>query len=141
MTRITTLRTVTLSTLTLLALAACGTDDDGGGASTPAAPQPPPGTTPAPSSQATFSSLYANIFAPRCLSCHNPGNMNGNVDLTSHQSIMNSQHQNLVVPGDPLRSDLNNAVATNRMPKNGPPLSAAEKLAIFTWIQQGAQNN
>ncbi|MCK7594765.1 hypothetical protein [Pseudomarimonas salicorniae] len=87
----------------------------------------------------------------RCTSCHNMGQMDGNLDLTD-QGI-DAVHKIVgiyVLPGDPQGSVLFQKVNCDsppsggtRMPASAPgfagvPLSFAQQALIYDWIAQGA---
>lgn len=89
---------------------------------------------------ASFASLKANIFTPRCATCHSGATPPHGVDLSSYQSMVNSAvFPPLVVPGDPDHSSLYQACMTGGMPLNAPHLSDVEMRAIHDWIKNGAQ--
>lgn len=81
---------------------------------------------------ATFTSVSANILNSKCVSCHGSA---GGVSLGSYNDVSQS-----LVPGNANASKLFQAVLNNSMPP-GSPLTSAEKLAIFDWINAGAPNN
>ncbi len=114
----------------------------------PLAQQPPPANL-----QATFSSIQANIFTPKCsnLGCH-PGTAGGPMSLRAGESYavlvgVNSAYgRPRVAPGNANNSVLylkvigDNTVGA-RMPLLGGPLSQAETDSIAAWINRGALNN
>ena len=89
---------------------------------------------------ATFSSLMAGVFEPKCAGCHKVGTKDNHyVVLTSFDSIVNNNlFPPLVSKGDPTDSSIFDSVAKGRMPKNGALLSDHEVEMIYTWIQNGA---
>ncbi len=112
--------------------------------------QPPP---PAVLTQATLSSIQANIFTPKCSNpgCHiGPGG--GPMSLKAGDSFgalvgINSVYgRPRVAAGNANNSALylkvigNNAVGS-RMPLGLPALSQAETDSIRAWINRGALNN
>jgi len=81
----------------------------------------------------SYQELYDNIFSPKCMSCHAGMTPNfGNYD-----NVMSSGS---VVPFQPNSSRLYQRVNSGEMPQGGPELSAAEKRAIYAWIEAGALN-
>lgn len=92
----------------------------------------------------TYSSIYKNIFAPKCISCHSPGNQAERVPLDKEE-LLDSPLE-LVLPNNPDESGLVIAVERTdrkRMPpeKEGyAPLKDEEKSAIRKWIADGAIN-
>lgn len=65
-----------------------------------------------------FASMTASIFSKRCISCHSQYNSYGGV-LREIAAIRS-------------------AVVTNRMPKNGGPLTDRQKVDLIDWIDRGA---
>lgn len=96
-----------------------------------AAPNPPP-----PPAQTTFQTLNTTIFAPRCVGCHSGAMPAGNYDMSTYAGIMSR-----VTVNNPAMSLLFTRVNDDSMPRNGTPLTAAEKSAISDWISAGAPNN
>jgi uncharacterized membrane protein len=96
------------------------------------------GVTPPPPAvlEAKFSSINKLILQPMCLGCHNSSNPSGGVSFSTYSSTMNT-----VQPGNLNASAMYVEVNSGSMPKGGSPLTASEKSAIQTWIQNGALNN
>jgi hypothetical protein len=65
-----------------------------------------------------FAGIKTSIFKDKCISCHSQYNTYGGV-LRELGAIRS-------------------AVATNRMPKNGGPLTDRQKVELFDWIDLGA---
>jgi uncharacterized membrane protein len=65
-----------------------------------------------------FASMTASITSKRCISCHSQYNSYGGV-LREIAAIRS-------------------AVVTNRMPKNGGPLTDRQKVDLINWIDRGA---
>jgi mono/diheme cytochrome c family protein len=104
----------------------------------------PQSTAPAPALAPTFSSIRANIFAPKCLSCHSGTSPQAGINLESPDTIVASAAMHghaIIVPGVADESHLVEVVEQGTMPPGGPKLSDAEIAAIRDWINQGAQNN
>ena len=83
----------------------------------------------------------------RCTSCHNPGQFDGNLDLTDLgiDAIYKLLPAGYVIAGRPLASPLFDKVNCNqpgfgglRMPFLQNPLSIQQQGLIFDWIAQGA---
>jgi hypothetical protein len=93
-------------------------------------------------SSASFSDDVLPIFRQHCVSCHGDS---GGLSLESYREIMQGRGSDpVVVPGNPDRSDLVDAVESSRMPKLigfHKKLSEAELQAIRLWIIQGARDN
>jgi hypothetical protein len=96
-------------------------------------PTPSPSATPLP---ATFTYINNNILKTRCLTCHNTNKMDGGFSYSTYMDTL----QSLVI-GNAAASKLFIQVNTNAMPKGSAALSAAQKTAIQTWINNGAANN
>jgi len=103
------------------------------------APGEGPGTPPEPL-EPTYASLYQNVFKPKCVTCHSPGNTGSRIPLTE-EGLLNSPLE-LIIPGNPDESGLVVAVERNddkRMPpaKEGySKLKDEEKAAIRAWIEK-----
>jgi hypothetical protein len=67
--------------------------------------------------------------------------------LTTFEGLMKgTKHGPIVVPGDPLTSNLNvlvegRAAAQVRMPHNQRPLLKQQSEILREWVKQGAKNN
>lgn len=78
-----------------------------------------------------------SINDPRCQNCHNNNNMNGNMNILSHSSVLAK-----LVPGDPANSKI-----YQRMTGDPTPMPPSGKLGdalierVRIWILQGARNN
>lgn len=75
--------------------------------------------------------------------CHDPGTAQDDVILTNYADIIATGD---VEPGDPQDSDLYEVITEDDPDKRMPPppqspLTAAQIQMIYTWVQQGAQNN
>lgn len=76
--------------------------------------------------------------------CHDPATASDNVILTNYTDIMATAD---VRPGDPTGSDLYEVLVETDPDKKMPPPGSGISLTndqinlIYTWIQQGAQNN
>jgi len=89
------------------------------------------------------------ILTARCGECHTPPKGQGyeasGLDLSSYQGVMKgTKHGAVVVPGEPVRSNLLVLVAGKaaiRMPHNQRPLLHYQIQTIHDWIKQGAKDN
>lgn len=106
------------------------------GPATPPSPTPSPVLIPlAP----TYTSIRANIFVDKCLTCHKAGSFAEDVPLDTYDSALNE-----VDVGNPSGSDLYKAITNSDPKKRMPPavsgkiLSATEIQTISDWISQGA---
>jgi hypothetical protein len=88
----------------------------------------------------TFSGSVKPILAQRCEMCHSEKLTSGRVSVTSRQSLVES---GAVVPHDPDGSLLIQVISGDkpRMPKAGPPLSAAQVDILRRWIADGAPSD
>lgn len=92
----------------------------------------------------TYDSINKHVFMSSCKECHNP-NGAGKRILFDKDSLLNSPLE-LIIPGNPDESGLVVALEradSKRMPpaKEGySALKDEEKLAIRTWIQNGAKD-
>ena len=118
---------VDLETLRVWLLADNATSDDLSAILRP--PDTGGGGTPA-----TFTEVFT-IITGTCANCHLNGNASGGVTLNNFNEI-----RNYVVPNNTAASVLYGEVQRNEMPPANP-LSIAAKQAIFSWINDGAQNN
>jgi Planctomycete cytochrome C. len=91
------------------------------------------------------------ILVTRCGACHTPpegqGYVASGLDLSSYEGLMKgTKHGAIVVPGDPLRSNLlvlieGKAAPEIRMPHNQRPLLKYQISTLRDWIKQGAKDN
>lgn len=88
------------------------------------------------------------ILDSRCTACHQPGGDGfeaSGLDLSSYDGLMKgTKHGAVVVPGDPLTSNLNVLIegrAQVQMPHDQRPLLRAQQQIIRDWVRQGAENN
>ncbi|CAK9250187.1 unnamed protein product [Sphagnum jensenii] len=79
------------------------------------------------------------VFGTYCVSCHNANEMNGNMNISSHASILGK-----VNPGNAAGSTLYKEISSGAMPKNGPNLVNTEPALVSlieAWINQGANDD
>jgi hypothetical protein len=69
-------------------------------------------------SRLDFSTVKQTIFAARCISCHQ--------QYSNYQGVVRELNA------------IQSAVASNRMPKSGGPLTDNQKAILAAWISQGA---
>jgi Planctomycete cytochrome C. len=98
----------------------------------------------------SFSEDVQPVLQIRCTSCHQPGAEGyekSGFDLTSYDGLMKgTQHGPMVVPGDPVTSNLmvlidGKADKSLQMPHGKKKLSSCDRDTIRRWIKQGAKNN
>jgi mono/diheme cytochrome c family protein len=88
-----------------------------------------------------FEKQVAVVLIKHCLSCHNPGELKGGLDLTRLQGLQaGGETGPIIVPGKPEESPLIKRVASGTMPpkKMGKPLDPAEVATLRSWVQAGA---
>ena len=102
---------------------------------------------PAPKADVSFAKDIQPIFTQSCMPCHAGGTTaKGNYDLTGYAGAMSNGEDAVpnVLPGNADSSSLYlrvNGAIKPQMPKERPPLSAAQLATIKKWIDQGAKNN
>ena len=123
--------------------AACGDSP------TSPSPQPPSGLMP------RLSSIQTMIFNRSCIEHHGDHATDADLDLTAGNAYANlvnvpsvqRMDLNRVTPDDAENSylihklDGRTGIVGDRMPTNGPFLTAAQIDVIKQWINNGAQNN
>ncbi len=97
-----------------------------------------PIVTPTPSVLvATYTSIRANIFVPKCLSCHSAGASEKKLPLDNYETMM--ANSSLIKAGNPNNSTVYIEVSGGTMPpRHRNPVTAEEVAVIKTWIQNGA---
>lgn len=98
----------------------------------------------------SFSEDIQPILQVRCVACHQPGQEGydkSGFDLTSYEGLMKgTRHGAMVVPGDPVTSNLmvlveGRADKSLQMPHGRKKLTSCDRDLLRKWIRQGAQNN
>jgi hypothetical protein len=106
-----------------------------------------PAAPAAPKAEVTFAKDVQPILSQTCMPCHAGGkDARGSYDLTSYAGVMGNGLDSIpdVIPGNADSSFLYlrvNGVLKPQMPKERPPLSAAQLATIKKWIDGGAKNN
>ena len=100
---------------------------------------------------ATFSSIQATVFSPRCAisGCHNGAerpNLSASGAFNNIVNVRSTQNLDYVEPGSPDNSYLyrkltGSGITGDRMPRGQAPLAQAVTDSIKVWIQNGALNN
>ncbi len=92
-----------------------------------------------------FTDIIQPIFNAKCVSCHNPDKLKGELDLTSIETIMKGgKSGNTIVAGDLDKSELFHRItlspeSSKYMPAdNRPALTPIEIGFIKRWIENGA---
>ncbi|MFN8488803.1 MAG: c-type cytochrome domain-containing protein [Caldilineaceae bacterium] len=90
----------------------------------------------------SFKTNVLPIFQQHCQKCHGSDNPEKGLEMTSYSTLMTGAEDGTVVePGAPDKSYLVEMVVSKKMPKKGPPLSAADIQTITAWIKAGAKDN
>ncbi len=92
--------------------------------------------------EAQFRQRVAPIFERHCIRCHQGDEPKGGLALTEHKHLLaGGESGAAVTPGRPDDSPLYQYVQGDppEMPKDAPPLSAADVKAIGRWIATGAK--
>lgn len=95
--------------------------------------------------KATVSRQAFELLRTRCYQCHGEQSQYENLDVLDRESLV--AQEKFLVPGDPEKSTLWQAIHDNRMPKGASsdpesrsrPLTLEEKKVLFDWIKQGAE--
>ncbi|MDF1659383.1 MAG: DUF1553 domain-containing protein [Verrucomicrobiales bacterium] len=84
------------------------------------------------------------VLEKKCLSCHNPNSVKGDIDLSTAELVLDPEAE-LVIPGKAMASDLY-LVSTPEepgekpyMPEEGDPLTDKEAELLQRWIDKGAE--
>ncbi|MGE5546914.1 MAG: c-type cytochrome domain-containing protein [Solirubrobacterales bacterium] len=98
----------------------------------------------------SFAEDVHPILKMRCVICHAPGlegTEKSGLDLTTYEGVMKgTKHGSMIVPGDPLTSNLmvlidGRADKSLQMPHGKKKLSSCDRELIRKWIKQGAKDN
>lgn len=81
-----------------------------------------------------FEQRIAPILAKHCLECHDAANAQGDLVLDRKALAL----EDAIVPGDAAASPLWQAVESDAMPHQRPPLNDEQKQALRQWIDRGA---
>lgn len=83
----------------------------------------------------TYSGAVKPIINTKCVGCHNPSNLSGNIDLSVYNAVR------LVALNGKLYGSVAQQFGYSPMPKNGVKLSDCEIRQIQKWINAGSLNN
>lgn len=98
----------------------------------------------------SFAADVLPILKTRCVECHAPGGDGyeaSGLDLRDYAGLMKgTKYGPIVIPGDPLVSNLNvvvegRAAPEIRMPHHRNPLFSRETLILRRWVEDGAKDN
>jgi len=103
---------------------------------------------PADATQVSYYKQIRPIFQAQCQGCHQPAKDSGGYVMTAFDQMLagGESEMRAIVPGKPADSYLLELIRPNEqgavsMPKDRPPLSAAEIELIEKWIAQGATDD
>ena len=82
-----------------------------------------------------YSGAIKNTLQSKCVGCHNPSSLGGNVDLSTYTVVKTS------ATNGKLYGSVAHVVGYSPMPKNSAKLSDCEIRQIQKWIQAGSLNN
>lgn len=91
-----------------------------------------------------FEKQVAPAFAAKCVACHRPDNLKGNLDLTTREGMLSGGDSgDALIPGNVEESPLYTRTIPHEgnkpeMPEKGEPLNKKETLALREWIESGA---
>lgn len=91
-----------------------------------------------------FDSSIAPVLSAKCVSCHQPGNSKGGLDITTREGMLRGGDSGpVLVPGKPDDSPIYTRAIPHdgdppEMPEKGTPLSETESDALRKWIDAGA---
>jgi uncharacterized membrane protein len=83
----------------------------------------------------TYSAAVKNIISNKCVGCHNPASLGGNIDLSTYNGVQ------AVALNGRLYGSIANQPGFSPMPKNSTKLSDCEIRQIQKWINAGSLNN
>ena len=149
---------LTLSLLTAIVIAGCGTQSTPVPAAPPATqttdqqpapaieaptePAPTEAPTEAPAATVSFANDVLPILESRCVNCHGGDRIEKGLSLRNYDEVMaGSENGPVIVPGDPANSLLVELVTNQKMPKRGPKLTPPQVQTITEWVAAGAPNN
>ncbi len=90
----------------------------------------------------SFADEVKPLLEKRCLSCHNPDQKLGDLDLTTRkEAVKGGKHGRAIFPGNPSASLLIQQVEGSRAPRMplGGVLSDEEIDILVRWVQEGAK--
>lgn len=83
----------------------------------------------------TYSGAVKPILDYKCVGCHNPNNMGGNIDVSTYSTVR------VVALNGKLYGSLAHQPGYSPMPKNSAKLSDCEIRQVQKWINAGSLNN
>ena len=98
--------------------------------------EPTPGTV--------FATKLGSVLGAKCVSCHRPDNLQGNLNLTTREGMLaGGDLGSSLSPGKPEESPLYTRAISHdgqppEMPEEGEPLTTAEADSLRAWISAGS---
>lgn len=83
----------------------------------------------------TYTAVIKPMMETKCVGCHKPGNLGGNIDLSTHAATR------IVALNGKLLGSIAHQVGYSPMPKNGAKLQDCEITQVRKWVTAGALNN
>ncbi|MGB3008579.1 MAG: cytochrome c, partial [Chitinophagaceae bacterium] len=83
----------------------------------------------------TYSGAVKTIMDNKCTGCHNPGNLGGNIDVSTYNALR------VIALNGKLYGSIAHQVGFSAMPKNSAKLSDCEIRQVQKWITAGSSNN
>lgn len=83
-----------------------------------------------------YESLRKEIFASKCLDCHDSSGIFSSYDFSTYQSIVSYQKL-FALPADGSDSRFVNSLVTGKMPRGKPPLPPEQIEVIRQWVALG----
>lgn len=96
----------------------------------------------APAAEPTYRDDVRKVLKTHCVSCHGKSRPSGNLDLSSHEALLDgSSAGEVITPGEPADSFLYLVAAHEEepiMPPGGKRIPDADLAILKTWIELGA---
>ncbi len=83
----------------------------------------------------TYNGAVKPIMDNKCVGCHNPNNMGGNIDVSTYATVR------IIALNGKLYGSLAHQSGYSPMPKNSSKLSDCEIRQVQKWINAGSLNN
>jgi mono/diheme cytochrome c family protein len=128
------LKTLFLSALLILILAACSGESSQG---SPAASNPP-----GAAGEVSFAADVLPIFEQSCTRCHGSSRQSSGLRLDIYAALMTGGKDGaVVVPNDAANSLLVELITSGKMPRNAASLPTEKITLITDWVNAGALDN
>jgi len=83
----------------------------------------------------TYSGAIKPMMDAKCTGCHNPGNLGGNIDVSTHAALK------VIALNGKLYGSVAHQPAFSAMPKGAAKMSDCEITQVQKWITAGSLNN